>query len=418
MSTDFTPDDPRERKPATDISAEEPPLVEAVEDEEPIVLVRRRRRPPSPPQPGFWWAIGWCVMMVIVAQVIPAIVVAIVVVGGTIIVDTMQNGPGGAEGLSVQDLQQQVLLPTVLCSQVMLILFSLVVLRLIVGRSWRYQIALRLPSAIHVVLAVLLFVPLAFLANLFYGWAKALPNLNHLLTYFLTLCATLAVVGAVWGLVRVTTGYDWVKVLARRPVGIQLVLAPLECLGIAAVAVLIFRLLDPHILKFDLDTSGLMENFVQTVRTWPPLAGVLIVGLGPGLGEELWCRAFLGRGLVGRHGVVMGVILTSLFFGAIHVDPHQGTMAALMGLFLYFSYLMTRSLWVPMLMHFLNNSLSVIGERLAAAGSEQLGKIDTDPAGIPWTVFVAAGCVAAAVCWAFYTSRARLVRTDGSGKPP
>jgi hypothetical protein len=201
----------------------------------------------------------------------------------------------------------------------------------------------------------------------------------------------------------------------------QLVLATIECLAVVAVGAVIFRLVDPHLPTFGVLKESMMEDLVKDVRAWPPLAGVLVVGLGPGLGEELWCRAFLGRGLVGRHGAVMGVILTSLFFGAIHVDPHQGTMAALMGLALHFSYLMTRSLWVPMLLHFLNNSLSVLGEKLDKLLPESTGErarsIDSG-AGQPWYVLAAAACLVAAVCWAFYSSRGRLVRTDGSDRPP
>jgi hypothetical protein len=135
----------------------------------------------------------------------------------------------------------------------------------------------------------------------------------------------------------------------------------------------------------------------------------------------LWCRAFLGRGLVGRHGLVMGVILTSVLFGAIHGDPRQGTMAALMGLVLHFSYLMTRSLWVPMLLHFLNNSLSVVGDKLdklPGFSGECFKSLDTNPESLPWPLFAASAYVLVSVGWALYASRGRLVRIDGSDRAP
>ncbi len=89
-----------------------------------------------------------------------------------------------------------------------------------------------------------------------------------------------------------------------------------------------------------------------------------------------------------------------------------------MGLALHFTYLMTRSLYVPMLLHFLNNSLSVIADKLPYEARERLENIDTNPAGIPWPVLAASACLLVAVGWALYASRGRLVRTDGSDLPP
>jgi membrane protease YdiL (CAAX protease family) len=397
----------------------EPFLAEVADDEPPIRLRRRRpaRRPapPGPPHPGFWWAILWCVLMLIVAQVFPAIIIMVGYLG----IEIARHGLGGMNPHDAQQMQQDVMLPLVLSSQVALILLSLIVLRLMAGREWRRQVALRLPAVTHVVLAVLAWPALALGASGVYQAVKALPDISHILSYLVATCGLLTAVGAAWGLVRVVTGRDWVKVLARQPAAAQLVLAPLECLAAAGVGGLIFYVVDPHLPRFELPgMSGMMEQMVKEFRGWPPLAAVLIIGLGPGLGEELWCRAFLGRGLVGRHGAVMGVILTSLFFGAIHGDPHQGAMAAAMGLTLHFAYLTTRSLWIPMLLHFLNNSLSVIADKLPQVGRDKLENIDTNPAGIPWQVLAASACLLAAVGWALYSSRGRLARTDGSDLPP
>src|SRR5207253_3949551 len=93
--------------------------------------------------------------------------------------------------------------------------------------------------------------------------------------------------------------------------------------------------------------QGLMGN-------WPLWFGVLTIGLGPGLGEELWCRGFLGRGLVGRYGMIGGVVLTSFFFGLLHVEPRQAAAVALMAIVLHLAYLATRSFWVPVLLHTMN----------------------------------------------------------------
>src|SRR5262249_4987012 len=157
-----------------------------------------------------------------------------------------------------------------------------------------------------------------------------------------------------------------------------------------------------------------MEEMVKEFGTWPVALSVLLIGAGPGLSEELWCRGFLGRGLVGRYGPVLGVLFTAFYFGLLHVDPRQGTMAAVMGVALHFVYLTTRSLWMPMLLHFLNNSLTVIG----AHYGHGLEVLDKDPEKIPPDVYLAAGALFAAVAWALYRSRARLAAADGTDSPP
>jgi membrane protease YdiL (CAAX protease family) len=424
--TDRPPETISEQQPLIAEPAEDKPFVASLAEPSEETIPLRRARPgrrhrPGPPQPGFWWAIGWCVLMLIVAQVLPAIGVTIVALVGYAARHPGALGANDPE--AVAEIQRESLLPAILLSQLLLTAFSLVALRLVVGRGWRREIGLRLPAGTHVVLAVLAWPALALAAAGCYLVAKEhLPGLDHILSYIVTTCATLAVIGTAWIVVRLSTGRDWTAVLAHQSPSRQLFLAPVGCIVAVAVGAQLFHIINPHLPSFDLFKGSLMEDMVKQVREgWPPLLAVLIIGLGPGIGEELWCRGFLGRGLVGRHGVVMGVILTSLFFGAIHGDPHQGMMAAIMGMVLHFSYLMTRSLWVPMLLHFLNNSLSVLGDKLdklPGLSGERIKSIDTNPESLPWQLLAASACVLAAVGWALYTSRGRLVRTDGSGLPP
>jgi uncharacterized protein len=101
---------------------------------------------------------------------------------------------------------------------------------------------------------------------------------------------------------------------------------------------------------------------------------------------------------------VLGILATSFFFGLIHVDPCQGTMAMLMGLWLHFVYLMSRSLWLPMLLHFVNNSFGVL-----VPSSSILDKmLDSPPQTIPVFVYLSAVLVVFGVAFALYQSRARL----------
>jgi hypothetical protein len=115
---------------------------------------------------------------------------------------------------------------------------------------------------------------------------------------------------------------------------------------------------------------------------------------------------------VGRYGPVAGVFLTALFFGLLHVDPPHAAAAFVMGLILHYLYLMSRSLWLPMLLHFLNNSASAVEDTLPG----QL--LDNAMKQSPLLLTAAAILLLGAVAWALYRSRARLVPTPENSGPP
>ena len=97
-----------------------------------------------------------------------------------------------------------------------------------------------------------------------------------------------------------------------------------------------------------------------TFRQVPWYVTFLAVALGPGFVEEVWCRGFLGRGLSARFGLVWGVVVTSVLFGMLHVDPSYAVVTAAMGAYLHFVYLASRSIWVPITLHVVNNGLAIL----------------------------------------------------------
>ena len=89
-------------------------------------------------------------------------------------------------------------------------------------------------------------------------------------------------------------------------------------------------------------------------------------------------------------------------FGAIHLNLPQGIWAFILGLFLHLAYLATRSLWVPMLLHFVNNAIAVIFQ-VTLAGSEPE---------VSWqAVLMAVSAVVVAIpcAWGLYRSREQAV---------
>jgi membrane protease YdiL (CAAX protease family) len=205
--------------------------------------------------------------------------------------------------------------------------------------------------------------------------------------------------------VRLVVGPEWRRRLSvRLPSGPHMVLVLLALPALLTLPSVIHELAGRV-----LPSLGDSRETAEMFGRWPLWFGVLVVGILPGIGEELWCRGFLGRGLLGHYGRFAGVLLTSLFFGCLHVDPAYAIATAAMGLWLHYVYLMSRSLPLSMLLHFTNNSIAVV----LANPAYQQGEKQLEAAFNHVVVLVAAGVLLAAVAWALFQSRARLVAVEG-----
>lgn len=368
---------------------------------------------PRWPHPSFGWALLWCLLLWLVTQVPGAIVVALIIAAvailspSTLPMETLSK----PDELYKTNAVNVALAVGQFFAEILLIGFSWLVIRLVIGKDWMRQLALRRPSLSHTLLALAGFPVLALLGNIAYELLRQShrvpsisdPNPLNVVYFwaavFMVLCAAVL---AAWLL----AGFGWTRKLAARPARPADLLAAAVIFPVLVGGILIvyeglrgiFRAPGLESMKL-----GGMEEMVEIFGKWPLGFAVLVIGVGPGLGEELWCRGFLGRGLVGSHGAVLGVLATSFLFGFIHGDPCQGAMAMIVGLWLHFVYLTTRSLWLPILLHFLNNSLSVVASRIPS-----LRQLDAKPQEIPVLIYVTGLLLFGCVAYALYQSRARL----------
>jgi uncharacterized protein len=166
------------------------------------------------------------------------------------------------------------------------------------------------------------------------------------------------------------------------------------CLGIAFLV---------HWLIGGSDTA--MEAVYETVPLLPWWVSILAIAVGPALNEELWFRGYLGQGLLKRHGMVLGILLTSLLFGVYHLNVIQGFYAIILGVALHLMYRATGSLWVPIVVHFLFNAMAV-----AAAGlnsGESNSALGVDEQRIVMLIFTACLAVMAAASYGLFWMRIR-----------
>ena len=103
--------------------------------------------------------------------------------------------------------------------------------------------------------------------------------------------------------------------------------------------------------------KALFESILQGEEL---LDTILSVSIMAPILEELFCRGVVMRGISYHKGPVKAILWSAIIFAVMHLNPYQGIPAFIVGCFFGWIYYRTASLWVPILLHAVNNSISVI----------------------------------------------------------
>lgn len=102
---------------------------------------------------------------------------------------------------------------------------------------------------------------------------------------------------------------------------------------------------------------NIMENSFESLQSnW--LGVLCITILGPVL-EELLFRGAITKALLKQYSPAKAIVFSALIFGIFHLNPVQIVSAGLIGFVLAWIYYKTASLVPCILLHILNNTLSV-----------------------------------------------------------
>jgi len=101
---------------------------------------------------------------------------------------------------------------------------------------------------------------------------------------------------------------------------------------------------------------------------------VLVVAVVPALSEEVMFRGFIQRSFELKIKPVLAALLTALFFSLYHFNPYGLIPLAVLGFYFGFAAYTSKTLLIPVLLHFLNNFTAVMLYYII--GSEELIKSD------------------------------------------
>ncbi len=100
------------------------------------------------------------------------------------------------------------------------------------------------------------------------------------------------------------------------------------------------------------------ESIAMNKSAW------LAAGIMAPLTEEIFFRGIILRGLQRNYPDRYAIFISAILFGMLHINVWQMIPAFLMGLFLGWIYVLTRNIWLSVIIHSIQNTLFVyIGEQ-------------------------------------------------------
>jgi hypothetical protein len=122
------------------------------------------------------------------------------------------------------------------------------------------------------------------------------------------------------------------------------------------------------------------ERFLNVSGMWPLIINLVVIGVIPAIGEELLFRGVLQNIFIRwTKNTFLGVLITSFAFAALHFQFLSVLPRFILGMILGYIFVWTRSLWMPIIAHFVNNALAVVYYHLyyndlIGEGIEHVGK--------------------------------------------
>jgi membrane protease YdiL (CAAX protease family) len=149
------------------------------------------------------------------------------------------------------------------------------------------------------------------------------------------------------------------------------------------------------------------------------LVNMLMLAIIPALGEELIFRAcfqkVLGRWTGNYH---LAIWLSAIIFSSIHFQFYGFFPRMFLGALFGYLLVWSGSIWLPILAHFLNNGMAVVGAYVLQQEGKNLDQVfESDP--VSWPILISSTLAFVGLIWYFhnYTVKTRennIELSDGS----
>ncbi len=128
--------------------------------------------------------------------------------------------------------------------------------------------------------------------------------------------------------------------------------------------------LDRILRALENEAEEMMVAFTTTRTLGGLLVNLLMIGVIASVGEELIFRGVLQRLMVGMvKNVHLAIVITAILFSAFHFQFFSFLPRFFLGIVLGYLMHYGRSIWYPILAHFINNAMGVIYYYFSSRGS-------------------------------------------------
>ena len=102
------------------------------------------------------------------------------------------------------------------------------------------------------------------------------------------------------------------------------------------------------------------ENLLSTKTIFDAIFVIFVVAIVPAVSEEVMFRGFIQTSFELKLKSRWAIVITAVFFGLYHFNPYGLIPLIILGLYFGFAAYMSRSIFVPMILHFTNNFIAII----------------------------------------------------------
>lgn len=178
--------------------------------------------------------------------------------------------------------------------------------------------------------------------------------------------------------------------------------------------------LEEWMLSKELEMAEMTKQLLKMNSTGVLLFNILMLAIIPAVGEELIFRGCLqkifSRWTGNKH---IAIWVTAIIFSAIHVQFYGFLPRMLLGALFGYLLIWSKSIWIPILAHFLNNAVAVMTAYFYQRQGISLEKLD-QPDPVAFYIYILSFIACSGLLWIFYTTSLKygvslLKRTDGSG---
>lgn len=156
--------------------------------------------------------------------------------------------------------------------------------------------------------------------------------------------------------------------------------------------------LENQIREMEDNAAELTRQMLDVNSTSALLLNLLVMAVIPALGEELFCRGALQNIFSEKFNKYTAVWIVAVIFSLIHFQMYGFLPRMVLGAVLGYLLVWSGSLWLPILVHFINNATIVLASYFGRESEmldamENIGKAET------WGYGIASAIISGVIIW-------------------